>query len=124
MTRVKYGAMAVLFALALAGCGGDGGKSAATVTVTTIESTMNPTGTGSITTSGRFRYPKVVIDNFMQSCTNGRENRRAYCACTLDELSDSISLQDFARVGQSGGNLPPRIQRLIQQAAVDCADKL
>jgi hypothetical protein len=116
--------MAVLLALAVAGCGGDGDKSAATVTVTTIESTTNPTGTGSVTTGGRFHYPQVVIDNFMKSCTNGMENRRAYCACTLDELSDSVSVQDFARVGQSGGKLPPRIQRLIQQAAVDCADKL
>jgi hypothetical protein len=121
---VRYGVIAVLLAIVAAGCGGDGEKSAATVTVTTIESTTNPTGTGSVTTRGRFRYPQVVIDNFMQSCTSGRQARRAYCACTLDELSDSVSVQDFARVGRSGGKLPPRIQRLIRRAAVDCADKL
>lgn len=121
---MKFGLTAALLALAVAGCGGDENKSAATVTVTTIEGTTNPTGTGSVTTSGRFRYPQVVIDNFMNSCTNGVQKRRAYCACTLDELSDSVSVQDFARVGQSGGKLPPRIQRVISRAAVDCADKL
>ena len=124
LAPVRYGVPALLLALAAAGCGGDGEKSAATVTVTTVESTTNPTGAGSMTTRGRIRYPQVVIDNFMQSCTNGKENRRAYCACTLDELSDSVSVQDFVRVGQSSGKLPPRIQRLISQAAVACADKL
>jgi hypothetical protein len=121
---MKYALTAVLIALAATGCGGDGEKSAATVTVTTIESTTNPTGAGSVTTHGRFRYPDVVVNNFMQSCTQGKQNRRAYCACTLDELSNTVSVRDFARIGRSGGKLSPRIARLIRQAAADCADKL
>jgi hypothetical protein len=121
---VRYGLTAAQLALAAAGCGSNREKSAATVTVTTIESTTNPTGTGSVTTRGRFRYPQVVIDNFMQSCTSGKQNRRPYCACTLDELSNTVSVQDFARIGASGGKLSPRIQRLIRKAADDCADKL
>jgi hypothetical protein len=112
------------FALAAAGCGGDGEKSAATVTVTTVVGVTNPTGTGSVTTHGRFRYPPAVVDNFMQSCVQGNQDRRAYCACTLDELSDSVSVQDFARIGRSGGKFTPRIQRLLRKAALDCADKL
>jgi hypothetical protein len=121
---VRYGVIAVLLAFAAAGCGGDGEKSAAAVTVTTIESVTNPIGTGSVTTRGRFRYPPVVVNNFMQSCTQGKQNRRPYCACTLNELSDTVSVRDFARIGLSGGKLSPRIQRLIRQAALDCADKL
>jgi hypothetical protein len=65
-----------------------------------------------------------VVNNFMKSCTNGIEKRRAYCACTLEELSKSVSVQDFARIGLAGGKLPPRIQRVIQEAAVACADKI
>jgi hypothetical protein len=121
---VRYALAAALFAFAAAGCGGDGEKSAGTVTVTTSESVTNPTGTGSVTTRGRFRYPQVVVNNFMQSCTQGKQNRRAYCACTLDELSNRVSVQDFARIGLSGGKLTPRIQRLIRRAAVACAAKL
>jgi hypothetical protein len=124
MVAVRYGLAVGLVALAAAGCGGDGEESAATVTVTTVESVTNPTGTGSVTTHGRFRYPQVVVDNFMQSCTEGNQNRRAYCACTLDKLSDTVSVRDFARIGLSGGKLSARIQRLIRQAAVDCAGKL
>jgi hypothetical protein len=124
MEAVRYCLTAVLLALVASGCGGNGEKSAATGTVTTVESTTNPTGTGSVTTHGRFRYPQVVVDNFMQSCTSGRQNRRPYCACTLDELSNTVSVQDFARIGASGGKLSPRIQRLIRKAATDCADKL
>jgi hypothetical protein len=124
MEAVRYALVAVVLAFAGAACGGDGEKSAATVTVTSVESVTNPTGAGSVTTHGRFRYPDVVVNNFMQSCTQGRQNRRAYCACTLDELSNTVSVQDFARIGVSGGKLTPRIQRLIRKAAVDCADKL
>jgi hypothetical protein len=116
--------LSVLLCLAATGCGGGDKKSSATTTVTTIETTTNSTGTASVTTHGRFKYPPVVVNNFMKSCTTGLEKREAYCGCTLDKLSDTVSVQDFARVGLSGGKLPPRIQRLIQDAAVACADKL
>jgi hypothetical protein len=120
--RLALSAFLAIVAVAAAGCGG--GKSASTTTVTTIQSVTNPTGTASVTTHGRYHYPAVVVNNFMQSCTNGKANRVAYCACTLDKLSDNVSVQDFARIGLSGGKLAPRIQRLIRKAAVDCADKL
>lgn len=106
----------VVLGVAAGGCGsgGDGSeKSAATTTVT-----------ASVTTHGRYHYPRVIVDNFMKSCTNGRQNRVAYCGCTLDKLSNDASVQDFARIGLSGGRLPPRMKRLIRQAAVACADKL
>ena len=60
----------------------------------------------------------------MKSCTNGKQKRVAYCGCTLYKLSDDVSVQDFARIGLSGGKLSPRMNRLIRQAAVACADKL
>ena len=116
--------LGVLLALAAAGCGGDDSKkSAGTTTVTTTVATTT-TGTASVTTHGKYKYPPVVINNFMQSCQNGMNNRRAYCACTLDKLSNQVSVQDFARIGLSGGELPPRIRRVIRQSAVACADKL
>lgn len=117
-------ALLAALALAAAGCGGGGDKSAATTTVTTIATVTNPTGTGSVTTHGRFHYPSVLLNNFMRSCTRGDNAKEAYCSCTLDELSNNVSTQDFARIGLSGGKVPPRIRRLIQQAARACANKL
>jgi hypothetical protein len=116
--------VAALLAVAVSGCGGDSKTSAGTAAVTTTVATTTPTVTASVTTHGRYEYPPVVINNFMQSCQNGMSNRRAYCACTLDKLSNQVSVADFARIGLSGGKLPPRIQRVISQAAVSCADKL
>jgi hypothetical protein len=110
-------------ALAAAGCGG-GSKSAVTTTVTTIAAATNPTGTASVTTHGRFNYPAVLIDNFMRSCTQGGQAKKAYCACTLDKLSNTVSTQDFTRIGLTGGKVTPRVRRAIKQAASACADKL
>jgi hypothetical protein len=114
----------LVLGVAAGGCGGGSEKSAATTTVTTIATATNPTGTASVTTHGRFHYPRVIVDNFMKSCTNGQQKRDAYCSCTLDKLSNDVSVQDFARIGLSGGKLSPRMNRLIRRAAVACADKL
>ena len=122
MTRAVLLA-AVVLVLVLAGCGGGSSKSAATTTVTKTLTTTNPTGTASVTTHGRFKYPEAVTKNYMQSCEKSNVTR-AYCACTLDKLSNSVSTGDFARIGLSGGKIPPRIRRLIQQAALACKDKL
>lgn len=115
-----------LFVLGVAAssCGSGGEKSGATTAVTTVASVTTPTGTASVTTHGRFHYPKVIVDNFMKSCTNGKKRRVAYCGCTLDKLSNDVSVRDFARIGLSGGKLTPRMSRLIRQAAAACADKL
>jgi hypothetical protein len=107
-------------ALAAAGCGGGGSNSA----VTTVATTTSPTGTISVTTHGRFNYPAVLIDNFMRSCTRGDQAKEAYCTCTLDKLSNTVSTQDFTRIGLSGGKVTPRVRRAIKQAATACADKL
>jgi hypothetical protein len=114
----------LVLGVAAGGCGDGSEKAAATTTVTTIATATNPTGTASVTTHGRFHYPRVIVDNFMKSCTNGQQKRVAYCSCTLDKLSNDVSVQDFARTGLSGGKLSPRMNRLIRQAAVACADKL
>jgi hypothetical protein len=106
-------------ALVAASCGGSS-KSAVTTTVTTT----NPTGTVSVTTHGRFSYPSVLVDNFMRSCTRDDQAKQAYCACTLDKLSNTVSTQDFTRIGASGGKVSPRVRRAIKQASTACADKL
>jgi hypothetical protein len=106
-----------------AGCGG-GDKSAATTTVTKTLTTTNPAGTVSVTTHGRFKYPEAVTKNYMQSCMNNGAVKAAYCSCTLDKLSNDVSTQDFAKIGLSGGTIPPRIRRLIRRAALDCRSKL
>ncbi|MGZ8706244.1 MAG: hypothetical protein ACXW0R_02545 [Gaiellaceae bacterium] len=113
--RVLAAALLTAVALATVGCGG-GGKSAVTTT--------NPTGTASVTTHGRFSYPPVLVDNFMRSCTRGGQAKKTYCACTLDKLSNTVSTQDFTRIGLSGGKVPPRVRRAIKQATIACADKL
>ena len=125
MTRAVLLATTPVLALALAGCGGGGTESAATTTVTKTLTTTNPTGTAgvSVTTHGRFKYPEAVTKNYMQSCEKSSVTR-AYCACTLDKLSNTVSTGDFARIGLSGGKIPPRIRRLIGQAAVACRGKL
>jgi hypothetical protein len=109
----------------VAGCGGGSSKSAATTTVTTTIATVtNPTGTASVTTHGRYHYPPALVRSYMRSCTKGDKAKRAYCACTLDKLSNNVSVADFVRVGLAGGKLPPRMRRLITKAATACADKL
>ncbi len=100
--------------LVVAGCGG-GNKSAVATTTGTAAST--------VTTHGRFHYPAAVTNNYMRSCVKNNVTQ-AYCACTLDKLSNSVSTADFARIGLSGGKIPPRIRTLITQAAVACRDKL
>ena len=110
-------------AIAAAGCGGGGDKSAVTTTVTTI-TTTGTNGTPSVTTHGRFHYPPVLVNNFMTSCVRGDQAKQAYCACTLDKLSNTVSTQDFARIGLSGGTVPPRIRALIRRATIACANKL
>jgi hypothetical protein len=124
VTRALLLATAVL--LVAVGCGGGGSKSAAaTTTVTKTLTTTNPTGTAAVTvtTHGRFHYPATVTDNYMRSCMKSQVTH-SYCACTLDKLSNSVSTGDFARIGLSGGRIPPRIRKLITQAALACRDKL
>ena len=90
----------------------------------TIATVTNPAATGSVTTHGRYHYPPALITSYMQSCTTGAAVRKEYCACTLDKLSNNVSVHDFVRVGLAGGKLSKRIQRLINQAAANCRGKL
>jgi hypothetical protein len=105
-------------ALVAVGCGGNSKPKAQIATVT------NPTGTAAVTTQGRFHYPEAVVTNYMRSCLKNGSVTSAYCACTLDRLSNNVSTGDFARIGLSGGHIPPRVRRLITRAAVACRDKL
>jgi hypothetical protein len=126
VTRAFLPAAIALVVLA-AGCGGGSKSTVATTTLTkTLTATTNETDTTgdvTVTTHGRFQYPAQVTENYMRSCMKSNVTE-AYCACTLDKLSNDVSTGDFARIGLSGGRIPPRIRRLIQQAAVACADKL
>jgi hypothetical protein len=126
VTRALVLATAVVV-VATAGCGSGGSKSSvATTTVTKTLTATNPTGTAAgvtVTTHGRFRYPAAVTENYMRSCMKNNVTQ-AYCACTLDKLSNTVSTADFARIGLSGGRIPPRMRRLIRRAAIACADKL
>ena len=117
-------AIVVLVAAVLAGCGGSKSTSGTTTRARTITSVTNPTGTSSVTTHGRYKYPPVVVNNFMRSCTNGSKNKAAYCRCALDSLSDDVSLADFQRIGVSGGTIPKRIRQLMVKAASGCRSKL
>jgi hypothetical protein len=123
VTRALLVVVAVLV-VGAASCGGGGSKSTATTTVTKTLTATNPTGTASVTTHGRFHYPEAVVTNYMKSCENKGQVKEAYCACTLDKLSNTVSTADFARIGLSGGKIPKRINRLIRRAAIACADKL
>ena len=124
--RLAVVLVGMLLAVAAAGCGGDSKNSAERTTVTTtVATTTTPTVTASATTRGKYEYPPVVVNNFMQSCQNGMSNRRAYCACTLDELSDRVSV---ARTWRRSGC---RAASCLRGSAGDqagrranCADKL
>lgn len=122
--RAALVAAAAALCLVAAGCGGGKTSATATTTITTVGTVTNPTGSSSVKTHGRFNYPAVLVTNFMRSCTRGGQVKEAYCACTLDKLSNSVSTQDFARIGLSGGKVPTRIRRLIRRATIACADKL
>jgi hypothetical protein len=118
--------VAGVLAVAAAGCGGGGSKSVQTTTATRTITTTNPTGTAgaTVTTHGRFHYPAAVTENYMRSCLRNGSVTKAYCACTLDKLSNNVSTADFARIGLSGGHIPTRVRRFIRRAAVACANKL
>jgi hypothetical protein len=124
VTRALLLATAVL--LVAVGCGGGSKSTVATTTVTkTLTATTSPTGTAAVTvtTHGRFHYPAAVTQNYMRSCMKSNVTQ-AYCACTLDKLSNNVSTTDFARIGLSGGRIPTRIRNLITQAALACRSKL
>jgi hypothetical protein len=122
VTRALLLATAVL--VVAAGCGGGSKPAVATTKVTKTLTTTNPsTAAVTVTTHGRFHYPATVTDNYMRSCMKSKVTQ-AYCACTLDKLSNNVSTADFARIGLSGGRIPPRIRTLITQAALACRDKL
>jgi hypothetical protein len=124
---VRQALLALALLLVVAGCGG--GKSAKSTTVVVTETATSPTTTSTetgatVVTHGRYHYPQVLITNYMNSCVaGGGAKKRAYCACTLDKLSNNVSTQDFAEIGLSKA-IPPRIKKLMAKAVADCASKL
>jgi hypothetical protein len=125
VTRALLLATVGVLLVGAAGCGGGSKSAGSTTTVTKTLTTTNPTGTSSftVTTRGRFHYPASIVDNYMRSCMKSNVTQ-AYCACTLDKLSNNVSTGDFARIGLSGGKIPQRIRTLITQAALACRGKL
>jgi hypothetical protein len=127
---VRQALLAVGVVLALSGCGG-GGKSAQSTTtvVSTAVVTTTPGSTTSsadihVVTHGRFHYPQILVTNYMRSCiAGGGAKKRAYCACTLDKLSNDVSTKDFTEIGLSK-QIPRRIRKLMTQAVANCANKL
>jgi hypothetical protein len=105
--------VAGVLALAAAGCGGSSKSAAPTTTTSTV-----------VTIHGRYHYSESIIRNYMRSCTKSGTVKQAYCACTLDKLSNRVPATVFTRIGSTGGKIPPRILSLIRSAAIDCADKL
>jgi hypothetical protein len=126
---VRQALLAVAVVFLLAACGGGSKSSKSTtvvVTTTTTTSTATTASGGGVTvvTHGRFHYPQVLVTNYMKSCVaGGGAKKRAYCACTLDKLSNDVSTQDFAEIGLSK-TIPPRIKKLMTKAVADCASKL
>ena len=138
--------LALAIVAVVAGCGG-GGHSASRAGTTTATTTAPPattttaaaapstsaatttaaSGTGKVVLHGRYRYPPILIRNYMKSCVGaagGGVKKRNYCACTLDKLSFNVSTRDFAEIGLSHGRIPPRIKRFMSAAIADCANKL
>jgi hypothetical protein len=109
--RCLAGALLLACGLAAGGCGTGGGeKSTLTTTVTTR----------AVTVSGTYRYPPVVINSFMRTCTQGKATRQNFCACVIDRLSNSVSNRDFARIARTGRAVP-RVERAIRRATAACA---
>lgn len=117
-------AVATAVSVTAAGCGGGGKTALQTTTAGRTSTATNPTGTAAVTTHGRYHYSPSVVKNYMQSCLKSSSVTQAYCACTLDKLSNTVSTADFARIGLSGGHIPPRVRKLIRRAALACVNKL
>jgi hypothetical protein len=122
---VRQALLVVAVLVVLAGCGGKSAKSTTVVSTTVVTTTTSSSAAGpTVTTHGRYHYPQVLITNYMKSCVaGGGAKKRAYCACTLDKLSNNVSTRDFAEIGLSK-SIPPRIKNLMTQAVADCASKL
>lgn len=115
--RPALSAFLAVVALAAAGCGEEQSGS------TTGTTNAGVTKTFVVTTHGRYHYPPRIINSYMRSCTNGLRKREAFCGCTLNELSNSVSVQDFARIGRAG-RASPRMQRVFKRAGDACKSKL
>ena len=121
--------LALAIVLVLAGCGGGSKSSQATTVVsttvvtTTTGATTSSSGEFHVVTHGRYHYPQILITNYMQSCVGGGAKKRAYCACTLDKLSNDVSTADFTEIGLSKA-IPKRIRTLMTKAVAACANKL
>jgi hypothetical protein len=128
---VRQALLALAFVLVLAGCGGGSKSSQATtvvsttvVTTTTSSATTSSSGDYHVVTHGRYHYPQVLVTNYMQSCVaGGGAKKKAYCACTLDKLSNDVSTQDFTEIGLAK-SIPKRIRKLMTRAVAACANKL
>jgi hypothetical protein len=129
---VRQALLALAFVLVLAGCGGGSKSSQATTVVSTTvvttttssATTTSSSGDYHVVTHGRYHYPQVLVTNYMQSCVaGGGAKKKAYCACTLDKLSNDVSTQDFTEIGLSK-SIPKRIRKLMTRAVAACANKL
>jgi hypothetical protein len=90
----RLGLVAAVLVLMLGACGGDDG------------------------------YPQEVIDNFMESCTAQSGATQSYCECTIDELQNTMSFEDFqdaeATITSGDEDLPPALQDAVDA----CVDEL
>ena len=127
---MRQALLVVGIVLVVAGCGGGSKSSQATTVVsTTVVTTTTSTTTSSggdfhVVTHGRYHYPQILVTNYMRSCiANGGAKKRAYCACTLDKLSNDVSIRDFTEIGLSK-TIPKRIRTLMTNAVAACANKL
>ena len=68
-------------------------------------------------------YPEEVVDNFVSACTSQPGTTVEYCRCSIREIQNDVSIEEFRRLEQgiAGGNgLPDRLVDAISE----CIDLL
>jgi hypothetical protein len=62
-------------------------------------------------------WTQEVRDNFMDGCLEASGGQQEYCACVLDDLEDSYTIEEFEEIErqlEAAEVLPPEIEGMIE----------
>jgi hypothetical protein len=68
-------------------------------------------------------YPHEVIDNFMAGCTSQPGATEGYCRCSIREIQEKVSFEEFRELESSIGDDNRFPDRLVDAVGA-CVDEL
>jgi hypothetical protein len=68
-------------------------------------------------------YPQEVVDNFMAGCTSQPGATEGYCRCSIREIQEKVSFEEFRKLESSIGD-DKRFPDPLVDAVGACVDEL